>query len=277
MIYKPRNRMDVFSFQDYKLLLKAAIAEHRDERGYQARCAEAAGCHKTFLSQVLRGHVHLTPDHGLGLAVFWGLSPRETEYFLDLIHYERASSSRLRGFLRRRMDSARAANREVGQRLGGTRLTTPEMEAAYFSRWWISALHLALTLPDSRTVRDLVARLGLRSEVVLEGLKILEDLGFAVCKEGEWIVTEIGIHLPKDSPMCQVNHLNWRSQILNRVVLPHRDDDLNYTAIHSMAVQDFEKFRKELLDTIERTRRVVEPSAPEQLVCFTMDFVRISN
>ena len=268
--------MDVFAFNDYKSLLKAAIESNKSERGYQAKCAESARCHQTYLSQVLNGNAHLTCDHGYGLAVLWKLSAQESDYFIDLILYERAASLPYKQFLRQRMDVALQTQRELGSRLESSRLSDLEKELAYFSNWWVSCIHLALTLTHCKSPTDIARRLDLPMNVVLEGLATLEKIGFAKVENDQWVVTNVGIHLPKNSPMCNVNHINWRNQSINRLGLPHQNQDLRYTAIHSMTMKEAEKFRTELLDTIVRTRRdlfVHDGSQQNHIVNYENSFV----
>ena len=65
--------VDVFSFSDFREIVRAKISEHRGTRGYQSRLAEASGVQSSFLSHVLHGHVLITPDHALSMCRFWEL------------------------------------------------------------------------------------------------------------------------------------------------------------------------------------------------------------
>lgn len=51
---------------------------------------------------------------------------------------------------------------------------------------------------------------------------------------------------------------------------------MHYTAIHSMTMKEAEKFRAELLETVLRTRKIVEPAAAEEIFSITMDFNKIT-
>lgn len=77
--------MILYNYQDYKSYLRDRCAERSSARGFQSLLAKAAGCQAPFISQMLRSHVHITPDHACGLAEFLGLDEVETEYFLNLL------------------------------------------------------------------------------------------------------------------------------------------------------------------------------------------------
>ncbi|MFX6794117.1 hypothetical protein ABTH15_20060, partial [Acinetobacter baumannii] len=76
--------------KDYKQFLLLQVAAHAGEYGYKSKLAVAAGCQKSFFSQVLNAHVHRTPEHALGLARFWKLNRLERDYFLELVNHARA-------------------------------------------------------------------------------------------------------------------------------------------------------------------------------------------
>jgi len=65
---------NVFNHLDYKDFLKIQIEENHEAYGYKSRLAKAANCQKSFLSQVLNSHIHLTPEHAVGLCQFWKFS-----------------------------------------------------------------------------------------------------------------------------------------------------------------------------------------------------------
>jgi len=63
----------LFSSENYKAYLKSVLDGPGKERGYQSRLAEAAGCQRSYLSQVVHSTPHLTPEHAMGMAQFWKL------------------------------------------------------------------------------------------------------------------------------------------------------------------------------------------------------------
>ncbi len=110
-------RMDVFTFDDYKKYLRHQVAHNRDIRGYQTNLAEAAGCQRAFISQVLTSHINLTPDHAAALCSFWRFSDDESDFFMDLVALGRAGTEKLRGNLNRRLSKIKKQRENISHRL----------------------------------------------------------------------------------------------------------------------------------------------------------------
>jgi hypothetical protein len=94
----------IFNFQDYKAYLTARLRVG-GKRGSHSLVATAIGCRPSFLSKVLYRKTHLTPEHAVALARYWKLSPREAEYFRELVQLGRAGTSELRGVIQCRLHS----------------------------------------------------------------------------------------------------------------------------------------------------------------------------
>ncbi len=97
--------MRVYEAADYKEFLGAKIIAYRMVKGYKSRIAKAAGFSPSFLSQVIHGHVELTPEHAIRLAHFWELDEYETDYFMMLVDHSRAGSVILRDRIASKMQS----------------------------------------------------------------------------------------------------------------------------------------------------------------------------
>lgn len=270
--------MDLFSFSEYKSYLHENINKNKSARGYQGRCATAAGCHKTFFSQVLHSHVHLTMDHAAGLCRFWQFDDEETHYFLDLVQFERAGTPELRRVIEKRLRDARKRRENLAQRLHTRQLDDPAKEVEYFSQWWLSLLHVALSLNNCGSPARLSERLELPLDLVLQGLQTLAGLGFASRNaHGEWTPTGLGLHLAQDSLMSRIYHQSWRLRLIERHLHPRQPTDLSYLALHTLSRTDAAQFRETLIECIEATRALVKPSPPEDAFAISIDFVRLSR
>lgn len=73
--------------------------------------------------------------------------------------------------------------------------------------------------------------------------------------------------------MSLANHQNWRL----KATLDSTTDTngIHYTSIQTLSEKDFNKIKKLLMTGIEQTRRIIEPSTPEQLVCMNLDFFKV--
>ena len=84
----------LFRETSYKKALARLIEESAPERGTISRIADAIGCQRSYLSQVLHAKAQLTKDQAWNLCTFFGLPEMEATYFECLVDFERASTLR---------------------------------------------------------------------------------------------------------------------------------------------------------------------------------------
>lgn len=267
--------MNIFRYLDYRKLLLAQIEEHRGIRGYKSKLAMAAGCQKSYLSQVLHSHQNLTLEHGVGLSKFWGLNEQESEYFLDLILLGRAGLPELQKSIRKRIERARKAEKENGERRCVPELTaTPESQTRYYSSWHYSAIHIIVSIPEYEDPKLISQRLGLSTELVVKTLIELKAMGLVVNNGNSWQITQKIIHLPKSSPLVVANHLNWQS----RAAIDSQKEDtdsFHYSSVLSLSMSDFERVRGMVEGIVNDTRKIIEESDEEEVAGFNCDFFRL--
>lgn len=264
--------MDIYQFKDYKSFIIKKIQDNAHIKGYRSQLALAAGCGRSFMSQALNSHIHLTLDHGAGLCEFWDLDNERTDYFLDLMNFERAASRPLRKSLQKRLDAQRAASRRVGKRpMESEALSAGLKEALYYSSWHTAAVHVLTTVPGYQTVRAIAQRLELPSSLVERTLRDLESIGLVQMEKDKWVVKGGSVHLPKASPLSSINQSNWRDRAVRHLGSnPH--DGIHYSAIFALSKTDSERLYKLLQEAIEKVVSVVGPSEEEDLVCFNVDY-----
>lgn len=266
--------MNLFQFDDYKSVLTGKIKENQAERAYRSSLAAAAGCQLSFLSQVLHSEVNLTPEHAVGLAVFWGFFGDEREYFMDLVNHARAGSKLLKRTIKEKLEALRAKQENLSQRYKKPRLTPDARETLYYSAWNWSAIHILLTIPRFQSAQAVSERLSLSLAEVENAFVSLESMGLIRRNGKSWVATQADIHLPKDSLLNSVHHANWR----NRAVSDSQkrfDAGIHYTAIHSLSLTDFEQIKELFLQLIDRTRKIVTPSKEEEIINICLDCFRI--
>jgi uncharacterized protein (TIGR02147 family) len=267
---------NLFGTTDYKKYLRAVVEENRGEYGYKSKLAEAAGCQKSFFSQVLNGHVHLTPEHAIGLARFWRLNNLERDYLLELVNYGRAGTKALADHLKENLAELRREHENLGKRYAQPVLgVTDDLASVYYSSWHYSAIHILLTIPEYRSAAGIARRLHLPDAFVMEVLRHLESLGLAERRaDGSWGATQKSIHLPNDSVFSAVNNHNWRIRA-HESGLRRDPQAIHYTGIYSLSRDDVEKLRELLFRVIDRSREIVTPSKEEELICFACDLFRV--
>jgi uncharacterized protein (TIGR02147 family) len=261
----------VFGHVDYKEVLRNYVSAHAKERGYLAKLAEAAGCQRSFLSQVLHSHVHLTPDHAVGIAMFWNLTEIEREYFLELLHYARSGSALFRQTSERKLKRLRDQSENLKERLQRTTTLQEAEQIRFYSAWYSSAIHLLLTIQEFQSLRALAKRLNVSESLVTKCLHSLEAMGLAQKSGEKWIATNVDIHLSKESPAAWLHHSNWRTRALADAQLSGAGS-VHYTSLYSLSRADFDQIKSTVLKMIEQTRNVAVASAEEDLACFILDW-----
>lgn len=264
--------MDVYQFNDYKSYVLKKIQDNNHIKGYRSKLAIAAGCGRSFLSQSLNSHIHLTLDHGAGLCQFWELDDERSDFFLDLMNYERAASQPLRVKIKKRLNNQRAASKRMSKRpLENLALSSNLKEALYYSAWHTAAVHMLTTVPGYQSSTAMAQRLELPSSLVERTLRDLQSIGLVEPKGKKWQVKGGSIHLPKESPLSTINQTNWRNQAMRHLgEFPY--DGIHYSALLTLSKKDSEKIFAQLKEAIDSVITVVEPSEEEELVCFNLDY-----
>ncbi len=266
--------MSVFSFDDYKKFIESQIRDHAQVRGYKTDLATGAGCQRSFFSQMLHGHVHLTPDHAAGLSYFFEMNEREREYFMELVHLARASTKALREMTQRKLLELRKQNEDLALRFKKANPVNEAEQLLYYSSWHWSAIHIALTIPTYQEASSLSRLLNLKPEFVEQSLSTLKELGYVERLGKKWVASQKLIHLPKLSALTSMNHSNWRARAVANSQL-QGESSVHYTAVCSLSQSDFIKLKDMVLQFLDQTRSIIEPSKEEELACLNLDWFKV--
>ena len=265
----------VYEFTSYKDFLRAKIEENSDVYGYQTQLAKVAGCQRSFLSQALHSHVHLTPEQACGLANHFRFNDDQRGYFLDLLLLDRAGTQELRDFQLTKIKRAQRKAKEHAKRYQEEKISSAEETAIYYSSWMVSAIHMLLTIPQYRTVNLIAKRLSISKEQANQTLQQLKKLNLAEMKgkgEGaEWNTTKNRIHLPERPPFTVMNHRNWREVALEHAARS-KVNSTHYTAVYSLSKKDYDQLQSMLRNFLDETRKKVFASPEEEIAVFLCDF-----
>lgn len=258
--------MNVYECANYKDFLAGIVGQ--EPKGIVSRLAEAAGCQRSYMSDVLRGKVHLTPDHAHGIAAYLKLPPRERDLFLDLVHHARAASKAYKAMLAARIERERESRLRLTERVGGERRETPHR---YYTSWHHAALHVATSVPELATVKALSTRFGVAEDAVRAILATLVEDGLVIEAKGRYSYgyARGAPHLPDDSPLSRMNHANWRTLGLSR---PWRaEGEVHYSSVFAVEKKDYRRLQAELVGFVQAQREAIAGSGCEEVACFTCD------
>ncbi len=266
--------VEVFSYRQYKLYLEALIQAAEPRHGYVSKLAKAALCQRSYLSQVVHGSAHLTPDHGLGLCRFLRLSDEETDYFFLLLDHARAASPALQERINAKIEARLKERADLAKRVEAKTVDITAQETRYYSSWHWMALHLVVSIPGYQTLPAIAERLNLSESFVLQGLEQLRRLNYVEKREGRWIYSGDNLHLSRESPSVTLHHNNWRQRGVLDSAMTNLES-VHYTSVFSLSLKDQELLRSRILSWIDESRKIIGPSSSEELVCFCLDFFKV--
>ena len=264
----------LFEAKDYKSYLNERLRLNASIRGYQAQLAKAAGVGRSFLSQVVRGAVHLTPDHALAVSNFWGLNEDDATHFLDLVLLARSASPQLKSYLQRRIDRRRRRRARLLHRLKSSDRLPEEAQASYYTSWELAAVHCLLSIPEYQSEAALGKRLRLPPRTLSHCIRELERFGIIRSKASGWEVLKKRLFLPEDSPLARSYHCIWRSKAVTKLQVD-LENSFHFTTLYALSKRDIRKLRIIILNAIEQMEQTVVPSMEEELVCFACDLFTV--
>ena len=267
----------VFSYDDYKAYVNAYIASQpKKGYGFKSRMAQAADCKTAYVAQVLNGSAHLSLEQAEALNPLFNHNEDQSDFFLLLVQMSRAGTERLRKRLKAQMKVLRDRQTNLKQRFKVQNELSASEVLEYFSRWALSATHIATTIPRMKKRENLKKYLGIDEVLLKETLDFLIAKGLVVEADGKLEPGQTKIFAGKDSGILKMHHANWRQKAVQ--FLDHeRPEDVHFTAVYSLSTEDAARIRERLIREIEAVRKIVGPSAEEELHAFTLDFFRIDR
>jgi uncharacterized protein (TIGR02147 family) len=264
--------MTIYLVNDYHEFIERMLSANQHVRGYKTRLAEAAGCHSSHFSQVLRKHVDLSLEQAMNLATFWELDENETDFFLDMVLRDRAGQPLLRQFYEDRLSRARAV-RDL-TKFPQEAVLPKEVAQKYYSSWHYAAVHVLALTPEYSGVDRMASRLRVPTALVLETLRELEAMG-VIARDGiRWVERTKRNHLPRNSPLNATNQVGWRTRAIQN--LQNRDPDaLHLLLLSAVSKSDIAKLKAKLAECLEDLRQASDASKKEDGIAITIDLFRI--
>ncbi len=144
----------------------------------------------------------------------------------------------------------------------------------YYSAWFYFAIHIALVIPELQEVNALSKRFNLPVDLVVSVISFLQDCGLVIQENCEYKFTTTRIHLDRNSDFIQRHHINWRSQCLQSVE-KNLKEDMHFSTVFTISKSDYYLVRESLINAIENVRKIIRPSASEDLAAITLDLFKV--
>lgn len=272
--------MSVYDYTSYKAFLKDQI-EKKKRVGLMTDLAAAAGCDRTYLSQVLSGKAQLTPDHAVNLAEAFSLDPDESDYFLLLVLRERSSNAKASKRISLKLDHLRKANAVLSKKIRQfeePQELASQSQLVYYRNWKFAAVHISLSLPHVRTSAQVARVLGVPEGEAAEILETLVRMGLAKRQGNQFHHGGGNVHISHESPLVAFNHHNWRMRAIDSASQTGATEGgLHYTDVFSISESDIPALRALVLDFIEKLRKKIRASGSEEAYAFCCDLFQVSR
>ncbi|HLE00217.1 MAG TPA: TIGR02147 family protein [Bdellovibrionota bacterium] len=264
--------MDIYGLKDYRSVIAQSI-QNSPERGCRSRLAQAAQCSPSWITRVLNGSVHLTPDQAFSIAQHLTFNESETDYFLLLLEHERAATSALRNRITAKVNALRTEGRALRSGIRTDSSISEKDRVRYHSSWLFAVIHV-LCMIAPLSLEEISSRLRTTREVVKSVLVALEEMGLLFRQSGKWEATSRNIHLPSTHVLANLAHANWRQRTLQLLQEP-REAGFHYSAVHCLSRSDVEWIRALLKETILNCRKRIEHSPSETLSVLCLDWYEL--
>ncbi|MNK88769.1 hypothetical protein D3C87_1087480 [compost metagenome] len=266
------KNVSIFKYLDYKEWLTAWLKE--EGHGSVSRLAEAIECQRSYVSQVINSHVHLTPDQAFRIGNAALDSVAERKYLSILVESARAGDHRYKAHLALELESLRSEATRLEKIVGRDKELQAESASLYYSAWYYSAIHIATSIEPALKEEDIAEGFGLDITLVKDVLRKLEHYKLVEYKNKCFRFKSGGHHLTAESPYLANFHQMWRQQAVANFSESKVKEGVRYTLVQTISKKDYLEFQEELRTLIKRFEQMATPSAPEVVINFNLDFAK---
>ena len=266
---------NVFEFEDYrKYLLDYLKNSSKKGRGLRSQWAKVSGCQIAFISHVLSGTNDLSLEQAEAISRFMAHNKEETEYFLLLLQKARSGTAHLKSFFTQMLNEKLTAREDLRSRMKIKETLNIEDQAIYYSKWYFTAVHMILTIPEYQNIHAIADYFRLPLSVIKECIDFLESREFIALENGKYKVKGAFLHISRTSPMYFHQQAFWRQKAIESVY-KNSDSELHFASCFSVAEKDLKKIRDILSQSIEASTEVIKPSKEEKLYSICMDLFEV--
>lgn len=270
-------RMSIFHLNSYREVIDSKIAEFASYKGYKTVLSQVMQIQGSHLSQVLSGKVNLTPDQGARLCDHWFLNELEAEYFINLIHYERATTESLKEKIEKQLDKTRLSFTQVSNIVDKKENNHSDKSELFYSSWLYPAVHATLQILGSSNEKMIADRLGISRKATRSVLEDLKEMKLAANHESDWSHIGGNFSILKRN-LCNLFHSELRSKA-HEIYSSGDTEIIRYTGLSIMPTEFFVELRRRIETFISEYHKEVEPhfANAEEVVCLNLDFFRIGR
>ncbi len=241
--------------------------------GQRQALSHSIGVHPGYLSKIFHSHNHFSLEQAQSVSKFLFHAETEASFFLNLVSLERAGTGELKNYFKREIKRLRDDHDQLKNRITIERMLTETEQAKYYSAWYFSAIHVAVSLEFLKTPQDLATALGLPLSTVNLSLEFLSQIGVLVIESGKYSQGAKSLFLTKDSPFFGKHQSNWKIKSIQSLDYLE-EKDFHYTGIITCSKADAVKIRDLMFQIVQNILEIVKPSKDETALAYTIDLFK---
>jgi len=268
-------KSNLFEYASYKKFINDLIRTYPSAgHGQRKLLAQFIGCQVAYITHVLSGERDFSLEQAEAAARYFSLSKLETDYFLNLVQENRASTVALRKYFERQLNEIRDRSKRLDKKLNFKDVLPDEAKLIYYSSWLYSAIHIALTVPSLRTVPALAQKFSISTAHTLEILEFLCKYGMAHKENNQYKTKAPLLHLEKGSPLVVRHHSNWRLRALSSLD-EVQEKNFHYSLAFSISKKDVQRIHEQMIKSVMEVAEIIKPSKEEELMGLCLDVFHI--
>ena len=270
--------MTIFHFNDYRRFLEHYFSNlPKKGRGEISKIARHLNVSTTLVSQILSEEKDFSFEQAEGVANYLALAELDADYFILLVHAERAGTATLKKYYQNKINRIKEKSLKVANRISVTKTLSNEERAIFYSSHLYAAIWLFTSIGKSgKTIDDIGKHFDLPRIKVLEVIKFLHDTNLCEENNGYYKMGTQSTHVEKGSPHLLHHYRNWRILAI-RQSESIGDDELMYTAAVSLSKKDFETLREEMVVFIKKFLKTTHESPAEEIAYLNLDFLHVKK
>lgn len=258
-----------YDFDDYKDFVNTRFAAAA--RGEKQRLAKYIGCQDSYVSLVLAGDRHFSPEQAEATARYLHLDDDETEFFLLLVSLARASTKSLRSYWNRQIEVRRRARLNLRRRVEIAAELSDTDKMVYYSDILFAKIHMCATLEGEWTVARLSERFRVDPTRVVQVVRFLTEKGFIRPTPLGFTGANKYLFLDKSSPFLSQHHANFRLDALE-AARERNVENVHLSLAVTMSEKNVSELKTRIALFIEQTSTLIKKSAEEKLMLLNLDF-----
>jgi uncharacterized protein (TIGR02147 family) len=264
--------MSVYEFDDYKEYFNNWVESlPKQGHGEYRRLAMALNISTTMVSQVFKGEKEVSLELACDLCEYLNLTEEETDYFLLLVEFRRAGTTKLQKRLQKQIRDRQEKARKLENRLKKEVALTEEARSIFYSSWIYSGIRMLASCEGFNDAAVMAQRLHLPRNQVQKALDFLVSYGLLIQKKGHFELGPTRIYLGSSNILASRQHQNWRLQGFAKMT-HEESNNLFYTGPMSLSKEAADLIRQDISNLIDKTLKIVGPSTSETTRCLSIDW-----